>query len=223
MTNSFETPEGVPDPSQPRCPFLLMIDTSGSMAGGPIQEVNEGLRIFARVVREDTLARQRIWVGVQTFGGGPRRLGDFRPALQFDAPTVAADGGTPLGAALLDGLDWLQEKRREYRAAGSGLYTPIAVLLTDGAPTDRGTETWRMAIARLLRDEADRKVVLFKLGVGSADFGFLSSLGRRAPLRISEGELRETFVWLTDLAKSRSASQPDEALVPPQIPFGSPI
>lgn len=223
MTMSFDRPEAVPDPSQPRCPFLLMIDTSGSMEGAPIEEVNSGLRAFARIIRDDTIARQRIWVGIQTFGGGPRRLGDFLPALQFEAPTVTAGGSTPLGAALLDGLEWVRDKRREYRAAGSGLYTPIAILLTDGAPTDRGSEAWRTASDRLLRDEADQKVVLFKLGVGSADFGFLASLGRRAPLRITEGDLRETFVWLTDLAKSRSASSPDETFVPPQIPFGSPI
>jgi len=222
MPQVFDRPEAVPDPSQPRCPFLLLIDTSGSMHGA-IDEVNEGLKTFARLVKEDTLARQRIWVGVQTFGGSPQRHGDFVPALQFTPPTLTSAGGTPMGSALLDGLDWLRAKRREYRAAGSGLYTPIVILLTDGAPTDTNTDVWRQASDRLLEDESERKVVLFKLGVGSADFDFLKSLGRRAPLRITEGDIRETFVWLSDLGKSRSASNPDDALVPPQVPFGSPI
>jgi len=37
----FENPE-------PRCPCLLLLDTSGSMMGEPIRELNDGLVVFKR-------------------------------------------------------------------------------------------------------------------------------------------------------------------------------
>lgn len=38
----FEAAEFVDNP-EPRCACLLLLDTSGSMSGAPIQQLNEGL------------------------------------------------------------------------------------------------------------------------------------------------------------------------------------
>jgi uncharacterized protein YegL len=62
------------DNPEPRCPVVLLLDTSGSMQGAPIQELNEGLRAFSDALKGDRLASLRVEVAVITFGGKVRAL-----------------------------------------------------------------------------------------------------------------------------------------------------
>lgn len=62
------------DNPEPRCPVILVLDTSGSMNGAPIQELNEGLRGFSSALKSDRLASLRVEVAVVTFGGSVRAL-----------------------------------------------------------------------------------------------------------------------------------------------------
>ena len=57
------------DNPEPRCPVALVLDTSGSMQGTPIQELNEGLRAFSDALKADRLASLRVEAAVITFGG----------------------------------------------------------------------------------------------------------------------------------------------------------
>jgi uncharacterized protein YegL len=71
---------------EPRCPVILVLDTSGSMNGEPIQELNEGLRAFSEALKADRLASLRVEVALVAFGGKVRAL-DVRGA----APSQAKD------------------------------------------------------------------------------------------------------------------------------------
>ena len=62
------------DNPEPRCPVALVLDTSGSMAGTAIQELNEGLRAFGGALKSDRLASLRVEVAVVAFGGKVRAL-----------------------------------------------------------------------------------------------------------------------------------------------------
>jgi uncharacterized protein YegL len=59
---------------EPRCPVVLVLDTSGSMQGTAIGELNEGLRAFAAAIQSDRLASLRVEVAVVAFGGKVRAL-----------------------------------------------------------------------------------------------------------------------------------------------------
>lgn len=48
-------PEFVENPEN-RCPVILLLDTSGSMYGQPIQELNRGLAAFKEDVLRDSQA-----------------------------------------------------------------------------------------------------------------------------------------------------------------------
>lgn len=62
------------DNPEPRCPVVLLLDTSGSMQGEPIQELNQGLRSFSEALKADRLASLRVEVAVVAFGGSVRAL-----------------------------------------------------------------------------------------------------------------------------------------------------
>src|ERR1039457_3799210 len=53
---------------EPRCPCLLLLDTSGSMSGKPIEELNSGLVSFRDALNADSLAAKRVEVAIITIG-----------------------------------------------------------------------------------------------------------------------------------------------------------
>jgi uncharacterized protein YegL len=59
---------------EPRCPVVLALDTSGSMQGSAIAEMNEALRAFGSALRADRLASLRVEVAVIAFGGKVRAI-----------------------------------------------------------------------------------------------------------------------------------------------------
>src|SRR5688572_19935780 len=87
-----------------RCPVLLLLDNSGSMAGAPISELNAGLQVFRDELSADSLAAKRVEVSLVTFG--PVKIEtDFTSIQNFYPPTLGVAGDTPMGSAIEQGLD----------------------------------------------------------------------------------------------------------------------
>jgi uncharacterized protein YegL len=91
-SNFFDQAEFADNP-EPRCPVVLVLDTSGSMQGTAIHEMNEGLRAFAAAIHADQLASLRVEVAVVAFGGKVRALdvkgpqgedGEHKDIVQFN-------------------------------------------------------------------------------------------------------------------------------------------
>ena len=59
------------DNPEPRCPCVLILDTSGSMRGSPIEALNEGVQTFRRELQKDALASLRVETAVIIFGSVP--------------------------------------------------------------------------------------------------------------------------------------------------------
>ena len=63
----FDAAEFAENP-EPRCPCLLLLDTSYSMSGQPIAELNNGLAQFKEELAGDSLAMKRVEVAIVKFG-----------------------------------------------------------------------------------------------------------------------------------------------------------
>lgn len=60
-------------------PVCLCLDTSGSMRGKPISELNRGLKLFYDAVRKDEVACAAADICIVTFGnGGAQCMFDFQ-------------------------------------------------------------------------------------------------------------------------------------------------
>jgi hypothetical protein len=93
---------------EPRCPCLLLLDTSGSMNGPPIQELNDGLATFKDAIAADAMALKRVEVAIVSFG--PVQVqSEFQTVDTFSPPSLVASGDTPMGAAIEKGLSMLED------------------------------------------------------------------------------------------------------------------
>lgn len=197
---------------EPRCPCLLLLDTSASMDGRPIDELNRGLVEFRRELAGDALAMKRVELGIVSFG--PVQLvSDFQTADQFAPPLLSAGGDTPMGAAIASGLEMVRQRKDAYRANGILYYRPWIFLITDGVPTD----DWRAAAEMVKAGEEAKGFSFFAVGVENADMQVLSRISTRPPLKLGGLRFRDLFSWLSSSLSTVSRAQVGQSvkLMPP--------
>jgi uncharacterized protein YegL len=201
---------------EPRCPCLLLLDTSHSMRGEPIRALNDGLLAFKDELAADTLAMKRVEIAVITFGP-INVLSDFQTPDLFQPPKLPTTGDTPMGATILHGLEMLRQRKTAYKANGIDYYRPWVFLITDGGPTD----SWQQAAKAVKDGEAKKEFSFFAVGVEGADMSTLAQIATRAPLKLSGLKFRELFAWLSSSLSGVSRSQVGvEQAVPLPTPQG---
>jgi uncharacterized protein YegL len=210
-------PEFAANPD-PRCACVLLLDTSGSMAGAAIDALNQGLRAFQGDIQEDALAKRRVEIAIVTFGGSVQTVQEFVSAANFSAPTLAAGGNTPMGEAIALALQLVKNRKAEYKSNGVLYYQPWVFLITDGEPTDE----WQSAAQMVQAETTARALAFFGVGVAGANMDILGSITQRA-LKLDGLKFRELFVWLSQSQKRVSGSKPGEQTALPQIGFGAPV
>lgn len=172
VTEGFGAIEFAENP-EPRVPCLLLLDTSGSMSGSPIAELNAGIRQFKEELMTDPLASKRVEVAIVTFGSVPDVVQDFVGAQEFQPPYLEAAGGTGMGAAIEEGLRRLETRKQSYKENGLAYFRPWVFLITDGAATD----SVAAATERVHSGEAKRSFSFYGVGAGPhVDFGQLNAI-----------------------------------------------
>jgi uncharacterized protein YegL len=209
-------------------PFYICLDVSASMAGAPIDSVNQQMPLLRASVGEDPAVAEVIRLGVITFSDVARSVLPLCDLSLVEAvPEVAAQGRTSY-AAVFDHLRRvIEEDYSRSRAAGDRWYRPAVIFISDGRPTDE-PERWRAALERLLDPAWKRRPNILAFGFGEAAPEVLAAVTSNRPNRAfiaAEGAdparvVPELLAGLIQSIVSSSASVYDGAaqLVPPDVP-----
>jgi uncharacterized protein YegL len=199
------------DNPQPRCPCVLVLDTSASMTGAPIRELQAGLEQYREELMRDSLARQRVEIALVTFGGAVKVAHSFSTADGFEVPPLQPSGNTPMAAALAESVKLVERRKQEYKAAGLGYYRPWIFLITDGEPTDNAI--WSAAVEELKRGTKAKSYILFAVGVEDANMEKLRELpALNGPQKLNGTRFTDLFLWLSQSQKSVSRSSPNDQI-----------
>ena len=204
----------------PRCPCMVILDTSVSMDGAPIMQLNEGMQHFMQSLQQDDMAACSVEVSVITAGGQVIEQLPFTTAMSIDQIShFSATGGTPIGEAVRLGLQRLEERKQTYRKNGVAYYQPWLVIISDGAPTDE----WRSSAAQSQGLSQQQKLVVLPIGVAGADLNVLAQFSAKPALKLDGLKFNEFFEWLSASMSrvSASASTSSTVQLPPTSGWNS--
>ena len=182
-----------------RIPICIALNTSGSMDGKKIDELNRGVNIFLKTIFEDEITRYSADIAILTFGGTVEKVLDFGAVEDIKLPKFLARGGTPMGEAVLEALDMLEDRKKQYQKNAVTYWQPWLVLMTDGAATD-GEHALPNKVAMAAEKTCDlvknKKLTLFSIIIEPGTPDELEKFcGKLAPL---DGvKFEEFFVWLS--------------------------
>ena len=192
--------------SAPRCPVVLLLDTSSSMDGAPIDELNQGLKQFIEETANDEAASMSVELEVITFDSTANVAMPFTPICDVDrnpAPLIA-DGMTCMGAAIRMASSDLRNRRMMYRNAGISSYKPWVILMTDGGPND----DWVSPAADLRHLGEQGKIQYIGIEIGDdADHDTMCRIlpANPGPVKLKGLRFKQFFRWLTDSLRSVSS------------------
>lgn len=121
-----------------RLPVFILLDTSGSMKGEPIESVRVGLETMLTSLRQDPFALESANICIITFDREAKVLVPLTPLEQFRLPEIHVpdSGPTHTGLALGLLLDEMRKSLRKTTPAQKGDWKPLLFLMTDGKPSD---------------------------------------------------------------------------------------
>jgi uncharacterized protein YegL len=120
-----------------RLPVYLVLDTSGSMSGEPIEAVKNGVQVLISTLRQDPYALETAFLSLITFDSDARQLVPLTDLSSFQMPEIKAAGGTSLGAALQLVADSINREVAKSTPDVKGDWKPLVFVMTDGMPTDQ--------------------------------------------------------------------------------------
>ena len=136
-----------------RLPVYILIDTSGSMKGEPIESVKVGLADMIATLRLDPYALETACISIITYNSEVKQILPLTPLedLQLPEITVPESGATFMGAA----LELLCERYDAEVNMGTkeqkGDWMPLLFVLTDGKPAD--LQAYNEAIERVKKHQ----------------------------------------------------------------------
>lgn len=121
-----------------RLPVYILLDTSGSMFGEPIEATNVGLRAMISAMRQDPHALETVHVCIVTADHDAKVVLPLTPLDELILPQIVAPRSAPtmMGLGLEAIVSLVRNDIRKTTAEQKGDWAPMLFVMTDGSPTD---------------------------------------------------------------------------------------
>jgi len=213
---------------EPRAlPIFILADTSGSMEGEKINELNLALREMLSTLRNVNDIRGKFQLAIIGFGGEEAEI--IQPLADITDITLSelsAEGRTPMGDAFNKLSEIIEDKNR----VSSRAYTPTIVLISDGLPTDFPSNTvsfqnflkWE-PLKKLQSGDRSKKCQRLAMGIGQdANNDMLKAFINDPEIPLLKAKdvsgIAVFFKWVTMSAINRiNSANPNNLALPPPV------
>lgn len=157
-------------------PFYFVCDASASMAGDRIEAVNSLLPTIKAALQMNAFARDLLRVGLISFADDVRVDLPIADLTTLEVlPVLEPRGATTYSGALYALRAQIENDYAMLKADGFLVKRPIAVFLSDGAPTE-SAEQWQAAFAALTDPAFKQFPNLIPIGIGECDREVIKAL-----------------------------------------------
>lgn len=176
-----------------RLPVYLLLDTSGSMTGEPIEAVKNGVQMMMHSLRQNPQAIETAFLSIITFDSDAKQIVPLTDLASFQVPEIKASGLTSLGSALALLADKMETEVTKTTLEQKGDWKPMTFIMTDGVPTD----DWQQGFNKL---KSVNKGLIVGCAAGSgADDSVLKQI-TESVVRLDNADsesISKFFQWVT--------------------------
>lgn len=195
----------IEQPGQIHVCAVLLLDTSVSMDGTGIVNLNSALNSFLNW-HKNRSDSGNIDIAVVTFNSNAQIVNGFTPLSRLEIPNLTTSGSTNLYAGLNTAYALIKEKRRQYANLMVSSYVPWIILITDGMP-----DTQQPCIDFVKEKEGRGKFYLYGFGTTGYDKEFMNKLCAPGALyEFDKSNFEGAFQFISDSLSKLSDSKPDE-------------
>lgn len=183
-----------------RLPVFLLLDTSGSMSGEPIEQVKNGVQMLVSALRQDPYALETAYLSVITFDSIARETVPLTELAAFQVPQISASGATSLGEALKMVAEIAATNLSKTTATSKGDWKPMVFIMTDGAPTD----DWEQGFKRF---QMEKWGIVVACSVNGGDTATLQKIAGDAVVKLDTSDssaMAKFFKWVSASVSNNS-------------------
>ena len=197
-------------------PFYVIVDTSLSMSGEPINAANDIVPSLCDLLRENPTLRDKVRFSLIDFSSQAVLRIPLSDLRNVRPPVLTAGGATSYAAAFRLFGKQIAKDVEQLRADGFAHHRPVAFFITDGEPTD-ADDVWQRELDELGAGANPPNIVPF--GVGETNPSTLNTLvrpeGRFTAYKVAEGHtaseaIKDTTSILIQSVISSAAGKADE-------------